>query len=300
MNKFLQDAYHNTPVLVTGGAGFIGSHLTEALVRLNARVTVLDNLSTGSLKNLATVQDKINFIKGDITDIELCKIATQGVHKIFHLAAIASVPVCQEQPGFCFESNVSGTSNLLESARIHKINTFVFSSSSAVYGSSETPCHEAQATAPSSAYGYSKLMGEQLLEQYQQLYKLEAVSLRYFNVYGERQGRDAVVPAFKWHMEQGLPIKLQGNGLQRRDFVPVSKIVEANLLAGAASTASGPYNIATGASITLLDLIEQLKREYPQYQQPIEFLPARPGDILYSAANCEKYRNFSAILGENS
>jgi nucleoside-diphosphate-sugar epimerase len=279
--------------LVTGGAGFIGSHLVEELVRHGALVTVLDNLSTGTLDNLPGVLPYINFVEGTIIDKHLCNTLARDQDIIFHLAAQTSVPHSVEAPDICWQTNVTGTLNLLEAARTNKARRFIFSSSSAVYGPQAETCHEESLCNPVSPYGLSKYMGEQFCTLYASTYGLETVSLRYFNVYGERQNPHAhyaaAVAAFRYKMKHNAPIQVYGDGSQVRDFVPVARVVEANIL-----TASLPYhslfqkvyNVATGTSISILQLIDQLKQEFPTFTGSISFLPERAGDVRATKADC--------------
>jgi UDP-N-acetylglucosamine/UDP-N-acetyl-alpha-D-glucosaminouronate 4-epimerase len=306
--QIMKTFFYNRPVLVTGGAGFIGSHLVEKLVELGAYVTVLDDFSTGSLENLASVSDAITIQRASITDRAACLQATKGASVVFHLAAFISVPDSLHNPLQCYEINVQGTLNLLEACRINNVTRFVFSSSAAVYGSGHELCAEDSATTPESAYGTSKLIGEFLCQQYARNFGLKTICLRYFNVFGDRQNPQGsyagVVAKFKDQMRNNYPITIFGNGQQTRDFIPVGNVVAANLnlalLADGEMTGQA-YNIATGTSITLLELVELLKKDFPTYQEPVRFLPARAGDIQRSAANCQKYyrvieRDYSAVF----
>lgn len=290
----MHNSYNDKQVLVTGGAGFIGSYITEALISNGAKVTVLDNLSTGNLAHLAHVYDNITFINGSISDMQTCLNAARGKSHIFHLAACVSVPLSIEQPAYCHEVNVTGTFNVLEAARQQGVRHVIFSSSSAVYGNTEEPCSENSPCRPTSAYGFSKLIGEQLCKQYATNYGLKTVSLRYFNVFGDRQNPDgqyaAVVAKFNQCMSQNTPITLFGDGLQTRDFIPVEKVVEANLLFGMMppdQLKDDVINIANGKSITLIDLFADLKKRYPEYTFEPTFAPARSGDIKHSSAICD-------------
>lgn len=287
--------YRNLPVLVTGGAGFIGSHLVERLIALGARVTVMDNLSTGTMKNLQTIANSVSFIHASITDFAACVQATQNAHVIFHLAAAVSVPASVEHPDHCYHTNVGGTLNLLEAAARNGVERLVFSSSSAVYGHTDTPCSEDMACHPQSPYGVSKLVAEQACRAY--AHRISTVCLRYFNVYGERQNPHgeyaAVVAKFKSLIARNQPITIFGDGLQTRDFISIDNVVDANLSCGmlAHQHMNGDaFNIANGTSMTLLELVDQLKRETPTYREPLLFQPARAGDIRFSAANCTKYQ----------
>lgn len=287
--------YYNVPVLVTGGAGFIGSPLVKKLVELGAQVTVLDNLSTGSKDNLTQVLERITFIEGDITNYTTCLNACTGNLIIFHLAAFISVPLSVAQPRTCHDVNVTGTVNMLEAARVCGARRFVFSSSAAVYGNTNGVCTETMATKPASPYGFSKLMGELYCQQYCINSSLETVALRYFNVIGNGQSGSgpypAVYTAFKQKMEKNESVTMFGDGLQTRDFVPVSQVVAANIASGIAPKEHlhhAVYNVATGTSTTLLELFNSLKKAYPDYKKPIIFAPARPGDVHHSQGDCSR------------
>ncbi|MBI2775077.1 SDR family NAD(P)-dependent oxidoreductase [Candidatus Dependentiae bacterium] len=288
--------YSYMNVLVTGGAGFIGSHLVEKLVTLGAQVTVLDDLSTGSLENLQNVSSQIKFIHGTINNLQTCIAASKQTDIIFHLAAFISVPESMSNPINCFETNVNGTLHLLKAAHLNKSKRVVFSSSSAVYGSVEGTCSEHTNCKPESPYGHSKLMGELLCRDAVKSSELSAISLRYFNVYGERQNPHgqyaAVVAQFKERMKLNQPITIYGDGSQTRDFVPVCTVVQANLTSGLLPLATSSFevfNVGTGQSITLLQLVEQLKNEFPEFSAGIRFSPARKGDIKQSNADCTKF-----------
>lgn len=286
--------YAKSRILITGGAGFIGSHIAEKLVKLGAQVTIIDNLSTGNLENLDQIYKNITFIQEDITNFAALKELTKNKDLVFHLAAMVSVVESMQNPHDCFAINIQGTQNVLEAAHMQGVKRVVFSSSAAVYGSQQTICREDALCAPESPYGFSKYIGEQLCKQYSTTTNLETVCLRYFNVYGDRQDTQnpysAVVATFKNLMKQNKPITIYGDGSQTRDFVPVNTVVDANLLAGCANSVSGNIvNIATGKSITLLQLINTLKKEYPAFDAGIQFKPTRSGDIHHSVADCSKF-----------
>jgi len=290
--------YHDLPVLVTGGAGFIGSHLVEKLVQLGANVTVLDDLSSGNVLNLKNVKNKIRFIQKSVEDIGACMEATEGKAIIFHLAAFISVPDSIKNPQRCHKTNVEGTFNILEAARINKVKRFIFSSSAAVYGPVEQKCKETMRCNPQSPYGTSKLIGELLCKQFSLNFGLKTVVLRYFNVFGDRQNPNgayaAVVAKFRDLMGKNRPVTIFGDGMQMRDFIPVENVVEANLILAMLDQMDGQiFNIGTGQSINLLELIDILKQEFPGYDQKAIFKPARPGDIKYSAADCSKYQSIT-------
>lgn len=294
-NRF-ETFYKNKSVLVTGGCGFIGSHLVEKLVILGAQVTVLDDLSSGTLDNITSVIDNVTFMRANICDRDACMIAANNKDIIFHLAAFVSVPGSVENPHTCHESNITGTENMLEAARINNVPRFVFSSSSAVYGETDLVCNENSPTQPTSPYGISKLMGEMYCREYADVFDKEVVVLRYFNVYGPRQNPQApyagVVAKFIYNMENQLPLIIFGDGMQTRDFVPVATVVEANVILGMLDkkVVQGEiFNIATGKSINLFELINTLKEKYPEYSEKIVFKPARPGDVKNTTADCTKY-----------
>lgn len=292
MNNF----YKNRPVLITGGCGFIGSHVAEQLVGLGAHVTILDDLSTGNLDNIAHFKQHITFMHESIGNKTACIRAAHEKEIIFHLAAMASVPQSIEHPNRAHEINVNGTVNMLEAARANKVHSFIFSSSSAVYGAYDIPVTEDMPCHPQSPYGYSKLIGELYCQQYTQQYGINTVALRYFNVFGPRQNPygayASVIAAFRRKLSQNQPITILGDGMQTRDFIPVEQVAQANLRLGiqAAHCSGQSFNIGSGKSITLLELLDQLKQEYPLYNQAVDFGPARPGDVKHSMADCGKYQ----------
>lgn len=290
--------YKNIRVLVTGGAGFIGSYVVEQLVELGAQVTVLDNLSTGSKENLRSVWQNITFIQGDITDFETCLAASHNKDIIFHLAAAVSVPQSIENPYHCYQTNVVGTLNVLEAARRHNIQRVIFSSSSAVYGAQQGIISESTPCNPTSPYGQSKQLGELLCAQYAQIFNVGTVCLRYFNVYGDRQNPHgayaAVVAKFQDAMRRNERITMFGDGSQTRDFISVEQVALANIQLGALplSELNGQaFNIGTGKSITINELFKKLKAEFPAYAHEPLYVPARAGDIQHSSADCSKFKN---------
>jgi len=302
LSKNITNIYQNTPILITGGCGFIGSHLAEKLVSLGARVSILDDLSSGNKENISTIIDKITYIQGSITDFETCLRATHNKKIIFHLAAFVSVPASTEQPQICHDINVTGTQNILEAARINNVKRIVFSSSCAVYGESTSTCYENTPLQPTSPYGYSKLMGEIYCKEYAQTFKIETVAMRYFNVYGDRQDPKShyagVVAKFSYNMKHNLPITIFGDGYQTRDFVPVETIVHANIILGACDkkyVQGEVFNIATGNSTNLYQLIDTLKQQHPDYNQATQLMPARPGDVKHVSADCSKYNTLLAL-----
>jgi len=285
------------PVLVTGGAGFIGSHVVEQLIKLGAHVTVIDDLSTGRINNLDNMIYKIKFLNKSIMDKEACLEATKGQEVIFHLAAFISVPGSVEDPEACHQINVDGTFNLLEAARINRVKKLVFSSSGAVYGATEEKCHENMIPDPCSPYATSKVIGELYCKQYSTNYGLGTICLRYLNVFGERQNPHAayaaVVAKFKDLMTQNKPLTIFGDGLQTRDFINATKVAEANLTVAMLDQGKmngNIFNVGTGRSINLFELIDMLKNDFPDYSGEIKFAPARPGDVKHSSADCSRYQ----------
>lgn len=285
--------------LVTGGAGFIGSHLVEALLRDGSKVTVLDNLSTGKKSNLYAVMDRITFIEGDICDPGTVNSAAEGVDVIFHQAAMPSVVESIKDPALTHEVNLTGTVNVLEAARLNKVSKVVYASSAAVYGPArELPQTEETETGPVSPYGLHKLTGEHYCRLYQELYGIQTVCLRYFNVYGHRQDPHSpysgVISIFSETILNGKSPTVYGDGLQRRDFVHVSDVVQANILAAQTSWfESLILNVASGDSNSLLTLLKILERLTGQNFK-IRFKEERRGDLRDSSACIEKTRE---ILG---
>lgn len=289
--------YNDKKVLVTGGAGFIGSHIVEKLVAYGAHVTVLDNFSTGNINNLKDVFPYITILYGDITDPFTCMNATQHKSVVFHLAALISVAYSTEHPETCHQINTQGTKNLLKACKKNKVDTFVLSSSAAVYGNRTDRCKETDNPNPASPYAQSKLEGETLCKHFAKKHGINTVSLRYFNVYGDRQDPNgeyaAVVAKFKHNLLNNLPITIFGDGKQTRDFLHVSQVVKSNLEIATYNNLHGDvFNIATGKSITLFELIEQLEKEIQVKRRDVIFKNPRPGDIQTSLASCEKFKQF--------
>lgn len=290
----MKGSLKNIPILVTGGAGFIGSHLVDALVAQEARVTIVDNFSTGSMENLAQSSACIEIIKGDITDASLMMKITHKKQIVFHLAAQTSVPASCADPLSCYTTNIQGTYTLLEACKLNNVCRFIFSSSAAVYGNHEGVCREDQECKPASPYGLSKLMGENLCRFYTQTSDLKTMCLRYFNVYGPRQNgalpQAGFVARIRHQIGHNQPITIYGDGQQTRDFVSVADVVRANSAAALVdeSLVKGQtLNVGTGKSISLLALIEDMIKQFPDYRIPPHFLPARQGDILHSRADCK-------------
>lgn len=274
--------------LVTGGAGFIGSHLVQALVHHGASVAVIDDLSTGKIQNLDQVHHQITLHQASITNPEAVLKAAAHVDTVFHLAAVSNVPQTIDQPLLGHQVNATGTLHVLEAARANQAHV-VYSSSAAVYGNpAETPVHEDLPLRTLSPYGSQKLLGELYLANYCQLFGLSGVSLRYFNVYGPRQRPDnpysGVISKFIDRARQNLPLLVHGDGSQTRDFVNVQDVVQANILAAQARHIQAvPLNIGTGADTSILDLANLITSLYPGTPPP-QHQPARPGDIVRSTA----------------
>ena len=277
--------------LVTGGAGFIGSHLCRALLKEGHQVRVLDNLSTGSLDNLADIGGEVELMVASVADPEACRSAVEGVQWVFHLAAIPSVPLSVEDPLGTHHVNATGTLNLLTAARDAKVKRLVYSASSAAYGDAPVlPKREDQTPCPQSPYAVQKVLGEYYISNYFSLYGFEAVSLRYFNVFGPRQDPNspygAVIPKFISALLAGKTPMIFGDGRQSRDFIYVENAVHANLLAAKAdrSAMGQVYNVACGQSYDLLELLESLYTAVGTRIEPI-FAPARAGDVAHSCAD---------------
>ncbi len=279
-----------TLYLVTGGAGFIGSHIVEELIRRRERVRVLDNFSTGRRENLAPFLEHIELIEGDLRDLPTVRRAVEGVDYVLHQGAIPSVPRSVADPLASNSANVTGTLHLLVAARDAGVRRVIYAASSSAYGDSPTlPKQEDMPTAPKSPYAVSKLAGEHYCRAFTEVYGLETVSLRYFNVFGPRQDPAsqyaAVVPLFITAMLQGEPPTVHGDGLQSRDFTYVSNVVHANLLAATAPGVAGRlFNIACGQRYTLLNLIAILDEIVDAHVTPIHTDP-RPGDVRHSLAD---------------
>jgi len=276
-----------TQYLVTGGAGFIGSHLTERLVRDGKKVRVLDNLSTGSLTNLEHLSDRIEFIEGNLQDPQLMARAVKGVDIIFHEAALASVPRSVAKPVETHEACVTGTVVLLDEARKAGVKRVVYAGSSSAYGNQPVmPKHEGQVPQVLSPYAAAKLAGELYMEAFAHSYGIETVRLRYFNVFGPRQDPNspysAVIPLFVTAVLEDRQPTIYGDGTQSRDFTYVGNVVHANILASEAPNVSGNvYNAACGGTLNLLDLLHVICDVLNKPFNP-KFGPPRTGDVLHS------------------
>jgi nucleoside-diphosphate-sugar epimerase len=279
--------------LVTGGAGFIGSHITEALVKRGYRVRVLDNLITGKRENLRHLADKIEFIEGDIRDAGATRSAMEGVRIVFHEAAIPSVPRSVADPQLNHDANSNGTFNVLMAARDAGVKRLVYAASSSAYGETEVlPKHEDMPPSPLSPYAAAKLFGEYYCQVFTRVYGLETVCLRYFNVFGPRQDPTSpysgVISKFVTALLNGDTPVIFGDGEQSRDFTYVANVVDANLRAAEAPDASGQVmNMGIGQRITLNQLLAELQKILgtnlaPRHEEP------RTGDVRHSLADISR------------
>lgn len=282
--------------LVTGGAGFIGSHLVEELVRRGERVKVLDNFITGKRENIAAFLDMIELIEGDIRDLKTCRQALEGVDYVLHQAALPSVPRSIEDPLLTNEINVKGTLNLLLTSYEAKVKRFVFASSSSVYGDEpELPKKEGSEGTPLSPYAVSKFAGEKYCLVFSEIYGLRTISLRYFNIFGPRQDPfsqyAAAIPLFITKILSNESPQIFGDGEQSRDFTYVANVVEANLRAveAPAEASGGVFNIACGERTTVNTLAKEINKLAGISCEPVYAEP-RPGDIKHSFADISKAR----------
>jgi nucleoside-diphosphate-sugar epimerase len=281
--------------LVTGGAGFIGSHIAGELVRKGHPVRIIDNFSTGKRENISSFLDKIELVEADVREFKTCREVVEGMDFVLHQAALTSVPFSIEDPLLTNEVNITGTLNLLLASRDANVRRFVFASSAAVYGDdSRLPKTENMEGFPISPYALSKRVGEMYCQLFSQLYGLSTVCLRYFNIFGPRQDPfsqyASVIPNFIGKMLKEEKPSVFGDGEQSRDFLYVSNVVEANILASRASEVSGEvFNIAGGEKTTINSLVKELnevlgKEIKPAYDDP------RSGDIKHSYADISKAR----------
>ena len=287
-----------TTYLVTGGAGFIGSHLVQRLVHDGHDVTVLDDFSSGDRENIANVADRIRVIEGSITDANACREAMRGATYVLHHAAMASVPASMADPARANAVNTGGTVALLEAARAAGVARFVNVSTCAHYGDDPAlPKTESMTSKPLSPYAASKAAAELFSDMYQRAFGLQTVSLRYFNVFGARQSAEsdyaAVIPKFiRAAVMNEAPI-IFGDGEQTRDFIHVDNVVEANLLACTAPHATGPFNIGSGTRTSLNSLWRQIKQMTGTSVEP-RYESGRPGEVRDSVCSLERSH---ALLG---
>ncbi|MEW6281863.1 MAG: SDR family NAD(P)-dependent oxidoreductase [Candidatus Eremiobacterota bacterium] len=282
-------------VLVTGGAGFIGSHIAAHFLSQGAEVVVLDSFRSGSRRNLEELPGA-RLVEASVTDPGAVLSAARGADYVFHLAAMVSVPESLEKPEECVDINVVGTLNVLRAARSHGCRKVVLSSSAAVYGDDpELPKRESMRPCPRTPYGITKLDGEYYLEMARTEWGVPTVSLRYFNVYGPRQDPRsqyaAAIPTFASRALKGEDVSIYGDGLQTRDFIYVRDVVAANVLAATNSAMWGTFNVAGGKAVTILELAREIVR---RVGSPSRILhgPERPGDIRHSVADVGRIRGF--------
>ncbi|HET7294600.1 MAG TPA: SDR family oxidoreductase [Vicinamibacteria bacterium] len=282
-------------ILVTGGAGFIGSHLVEALVREGHDVRVLDNFFAGRRENLAAVRKDVDVLRGDCADPAAARRAVRGVEVVYHQAAVPSVARSVEDPELSHRSNATATLVMLDAARRAGVRRFLYAGSSSVYGDARvSPKREDLEPRPLSPYAAGKLMGEHYLRIFAELYGLEALTLRYFNVFGPRQDPGSpysgVISLFITALLRGRSPVVYGDGRQTRDFTYVANVVDGNLRALRAAGLRGQVvNLATGRSVSLRQLLAALGRATGQRPRP-RFAPARPGDIRHSLAEIRRAR----------
>ena len=280
-------------MLVTGGAGFIGSHIAERLLELGHRVRIIDDFSTGRRENIAAFADNLDVIEADIRDRSAVEAAVRGVEVVFHEAALASVPRSVDDPVSSNEVNVGGTLNVLMAARAAGVRRVVFASSSSVYGDTpELPKREDMKPSPASPYAVGKLAAENYCGVFSSLFDLECVSLRYFNVFGPRQDPSsqyaAVVPLFLSALLEGRPPLIYGDGEQSRDFTYVSNVVDANILAMDRNGVAGEVlNVACGSTSTVNELLAEL-RDITGSALEAEHAAPRPGDVRHSYADVSR------------
>jgi len=274
-------------ILVTGGAGFIGSHIVEYLTQRGDQVTVLDNLSNGKIQNLSKVSDDINFVNGDIRDYKLIEELVKDVDGVFHEAALVSVPESFKMQTEYFDVNVNGTENILKLAKKYEFK-IVYASSSSVYGNPKhIPIKETDERNPINPYAQTKLETEFLAEKYSKI-GVHIIGLRYFNVFGKRQSKEyaGVIKLFLERIQQNKPLIINGDGSQTRDFVYVEDVVQANILAMDSNVKHQFFNVGIGSSISILDLANMITNASDLTFKPIHG-PELAGDILDSQADSE-------------
>ena len=296
--------------LITGVAGFIGSHLLETLLALDQQVAGLDNFFTGTPRNLDEVRRRVSdaqwarftFCEGSVADMSACREASNRVDYVLHQAGFVSVPLSLQNPIACHETNVTGTLNVLVAARDNRVRRVVYASSSAVYGDdSRMPKVEPEIGRPLSPYGASKLMGELYARLFLENFGLESIGLRYFNIFGPRQnpsgGYAAVIPQWITALVRGGECVIHGDGAITRDFCPIANVVQANLLAATTRCQTAPgevFNVALGGSTTLDELYSLISAEIAALgcapARPVQYGPPRAGDIQHSSADIGKIR----------
>ncbi len=273
--------------VVTGGSGFIGSHLTEKLIKQGGVVTVLDNLNTGKEKNLELIKEKIEFVKGSILDTKLLEEITKNVDGVFHQAALASVQDSFTKPDEYYDVNVNGTENVFKLSKKHDFKV-VYASSSSVYGNpTRIPTKESDDKNPINPYAETKLKAEELATQYSKM-DVSVIGLRYFNVFGKRQSKEyaGVIKLFLEQIRNELPPKINGNGTQSRDFVHVDDVVNANIMSMNSDVTHEFFNVGTNSSITVRDLAKTVIEASGLDIEPI-FGPGLEGDVDKTIANID-------------
>ena len=273
--------------VVTGGAGFIGSHIAKKLVKCGDIITVIDNMNTGKEKNIESIKDKINFIKGDILDTDLLEDITKDVDGVFHQAALASVQDSFSKPEEYYDVNVNGTENILKLAKKNDFK-IVYASSSSVYGNpTRIPIKESDEKNPINPYANTKLKDEELAIKYSEM-GVKVIGLRYFNVFGKRQSNEyaGVLKLFLERIRDKLPPKINGDGTQFRDFVHVEDVVNANLMSMKSNVNCEFFNVGTNTSMTILDLAKHIIKFSGLDLKPI-FGPPLKGDVHKSIADIE-------------
>ena len=273
--------------LVTGGAGFIGSHITKRLVEEEEQVIVIDNLNTGKEKNLESIKDKIDFVRGDILDKNLLEDITRNIDGVFHQAALASVQDSFSKPDEYYNVNVNGTENILELAKKNNFKV-VYASSSSIYGNPKRiPIEESDEKNPINPYAKTKLEKEELAKIYSKM-GVKVIGLRYFNVFGKGQSKEyaGVLKLFLEQIRDKLPPKINGDGTQARDFVHVSDVVNSNIMSMNSDVNHAFFNVGTGTSITILDLAKIIIKFSGLNLEPV-FGPALKGDVQKTTANID-------------
>jgi len=280
--------------LITGGAGFIGSHIAEKLIRMGEKVRIIDNFETGKKENLINIKNKIELIKGDIRNEKDLNTALKKVDFVLHQAALRSVPRSIEDPISSNDVNVSGMLLLLKLSAEHKVKKFVFASSSSVYGDNPTlPKRENQLPMPISPYAATKLTGENYCKVFSKIYGLQTIVLRYFNVFGPKQDPKSqyavVVPKFITSALTGKTIEIHGDGKQSRDFTYIDNVVSANILAAKCKYSGEIFNVACNKNYSLLDLIKLIEK-LSGTKMKYKFTESRIGDVKHTLADISKIR----------